>query len=358
MIDIKTLTLQIKKNCNISDAKYWGVYSMCGFLLRLRELYRIEKCIRPWENIQQEEIGEWISDRENLWKELEDKDFEDIIVDGNVYGPFEAEKINAELEKEGLVYGAGFGVHMKPSFFLADLISKETVEGYNICIAGNEYVRDLSDYPAMLRDRTIFARVDTTRLLLWGRFEELRLRGSKRPLTFAFSKYGVAPEEEPTEDIYRRISLIAYSEVETYIHHELGEAFEEKKIGDEWNSLIADLFSCRRAEIFARSIKDILSDTSEKGMIKYIIENHKEGSLGFYVVFLGGYRMLFFPEILEAFQRFAETGNWGLIEDARKAGYRKAAEYAERLLSSYKKHKSEKEWISRYIEHEIISELR
>ncbi len=358
MIDIKTLTLQIKKNCNISDAKYWGVYSMCGFLLRLRELYRIEKCIRPWENIRQEEIGEWISDRENLWKELEDKDFEDIIVDGNVYGTFEAEKINAELEKEGLVYGAGFGVHMKPSFFLADLISKETVEGYNICIAGNEYVRDLSEYPAMLRDRTIFARVDTTRLLLWGRFEELRLRGSKKPLTFAFSKYGVTSDEEPTEDIYRRISLIAYSEVETYIHHELGEAFEEEKIGDEWNSLIMDLFSSRRAEIFARSVKDILSDTSEKGMIKYIIENHKEGSLGFYIVFLSGYRKLLFPEILEAFQRFAETGNWGLIEDARKAGYRKAAEYAERLLSSYKKHKSEKEWISRYIEHEIISELK
>ncbi len=358
MADFKTLTLQIKRNCNISDAKYWGVYTMCSFLLKLRELYRIEKCIRPWENIQQKEIGEWISDRENLWKELEDKDFGNIVVDGCVYGPFEAGKINAELEKEGLVYGAGFGVHMKPSFFLADLISKKTVEGYNICIAGNEYVRDLSDYPAMLQDRTIFARVDAARLLLWGRFEELRLRGLKRPLTFAFSKYGITPEEEPTEDIYSRISLIACSEVETYIHHELGEAFEDQKIGNEWNSLIADLFPSRRAEIFARSVKDILSDTSEKGMIKYIIENHKEGSLGFYVVFLGGYRRLLFPEILEAFQRFAETGNWGLIEDARKACYRKAEEYAERLLSVYKKHKAEKEWISKYIEHEIISELK
>ena len=98
---------------------------LCGFLLRLRELYKSKKCIRPWDNIQQEEIGEWISDRENLWKELEDKDFGDITVNGNVYGPFEVEKINAELEKKGLVYGAGFGVHMKPSFFLADLISKE-----------------------------------------------------------------------------------------------------------------------------------------------------------------------------------------------------------------------------------------
>ena len=55
----------------------------------------------------------------DLWRELEDKDFGNIYIDGDVYGPFEVEKINAELEKTGLVYGAGYGVHMKPSFFLA-----------------------------------------------------------------------------------------------------------------------------------------------------------------------------------------------------------------------------------------------
>lgn len=102
MVDIGTLTFQVKRNCNISDAKYWGTYSICGFLLRLRELYRIEKCIRPWDKIQQEEMGEWISERESLWKELEDQDFADITVNGNAYGPFEVEKLNAELEKKGL----------------------------------------------------------------------------------------------------------------------------------------------------------------------------------------------------------------------------------------------------------------
>lgn len=355
MIDVQTLASQIKRNCNISDAHYWGFYSLCGLLLRLRELYRIEMGIKPLEKIQQKEIGEWITERENLWKELEDKDFGDIAVNGNVYNPFEVEKINAELEKEDLIYGAGYGLHMKPSFFLADLISKEKVEGYNIYIAGSEYARDLSDYPAMLQDKVIFARVDPTRLLLLERFEELRFRGLKGALAFAFSSYGIRPEEEPSEDIERRISLIAYSEVETYVHHELGEAFEGEKIGDEWKIFLTYL-PHSRAELFARAVKDILSDTSENGMLRYIIKNRKEGSLGFYIVFLGGLRKIIFPEILDAFQMFVETGDWGLIDDARKAGYRRAEEYSERLLSVYR-NKTEKTRLSEYIENEILSGL-
>ena len=75
MTDIQSLAPQIKRNCNISDARYWGMYSLCGLLLRLRELYKVEKGIRPWENILQQDMGEWITGRENLWQELEDKDF-------------------------------------------------------------------------------------------------------------------------------------------------------------------------------------------------------------------------------------------------------------------------------------------
>jgi len=356
MIDIQSLTSQIKRNCNISDANYWGFYSLCGLLLRLRELYSVEKGMRLWEKIQQKDIGEWISDRENLWKELEDKNFGDITVNGNVYSPFEVEKINAEVEKESLLYGAGFGLHMKPIFFLADLISKEKIDGYDVYITGGEYARDLSDFPAMLQERVIFARVDTTKMLLWERFNELRCRRLKSALEYAFSKYGITPEEEPSEDIERRISLIARSEVETYIYHELGEAFEGQKIGDEWKDFLAD-FPRSKAELFARAIKDILADTSENGMLRYIIKNLKEGSLGFYIVFLGGFRKILFPEILNAFQKFTETGDWDLIDDARKAGYRKAEEYAGRLLSIYKSHKSEKEFIAKYIENELLNGL-
>lgn len=336
MMDIENLSSRIKKNCNISDAQFWGNYSLCGLLLRLRELYRSEMGIRPWEKIPQKDVGDWITVRENLWSEFAEKDYENIFLDGKAFGPFEVERINCELEKEGLVYGAGFGLHGKPSFFLADLISKKTMDGFGILVSGREYARDLSEYPAFLQDGKIFARTETMKTLLWQRFEEMRCKGTKCALVFAFAKYGISPREEPSEEVDKKIAYIAESEVETYVHHELGEAFEGERIGGEWKSLLACL-SGSKAELFARSVKDVLSDTSEKGMLKYIVKNRKEGSLGFYAAFLSGFRKVLFPEILDAFRIFAEKGEWDAIDDAVKTGYRKAEAYVARLLSLYGK---------------------
>lgn len=353
MINREALIASIKKNCNISDATYWGFYSLCGLLLRLRELYRSEKGMKPWERINQEEISDWISTREALWKELEGENLCDIIVGEEVHDPFEIERINIILEKESLLYGAGYGIHMKPSFFLADLLSKQTIEGHAVYIAGHEYVRDLAVYPATLQDESIFARVDTTRQLLWEKFEELRMKASKVSLAFAFSRYGITPGEEPSEDMYKQMFRVAFAEVETYIYHEIGEAYEEKKLSGEWKELLID-FSATKVEVFARGVKDLLSDTSEKGMIRYIIENKKEGSLGFYLVFLSGYRKPLFPEITKAFEGFVESGDWGLIEDARKAGHERASVCAEKLLS-FRREKRDQSWFSEYIDKDMLS---
>lgn len=356
MINLETITSQVKRNCNISDAKFWGEYSICGLLLRLRELYRSERGLRLWESIPHQEISEWMSEREILWKELKDKDLEDIIIGETAFRPFDVAGINAALKKKNLIYGAGYGLRMKPSFFLADLISRRTVNGYVVYIAGSEYARDLADYPGMVQDGVIFARVDTTKLLLWERFEELRFRDPKSPLAFAFSRYGITPDEKLSEDVDKKVSLIALSELEIYIHHELGEAIEGKNLGNEWKKLLMDI-SGRKAEFFCRAIKDLISDTSEQGMIKYIIENRKEGSLGFYIVFLEGHRKLLFPEIVKAFEKFIESGDWELIEDARKAGYKKARGYAERLLS-IRRDNPDRTWVSEYIEREMINEVK
>jgi hypothetical protein len=355
MLDIESLASQIKKNCNISDAKYWGYYSLCGLLFRLREMYRAENRMKLWEKIPQKDVGEWIDQRENTWKEFEEKDFEDIAVNGNIYSPFDVEQINSELEKEGLVYGAGIGLRMKPSFFLADLISKEKHGGVDIYVAGDEYARDLSDYPAMLQDGVIFARTDPIRLLLWQKFEEMRCKSTKCALAFAFSKYDIFPEEEPSEKVFWKISRVARSEAETFIHHELGEAFEGEKIGDEWKALLVCLGQSK-AELFARAVKDILSDTSENGMLKYIIRTRKEGSLGFYIVFLSGVRKVIFPEILDAFRTFSGSGDWESIDIARGKGHKKAREYAERLLSLYRKKKDDAS-LTESIDKEMLSGL-
>lgn len=355
MIDISTLSSQVKKNCNISDAKFWGYYSLCGILLRLRELYRIETGLRPYEKILQKDVGEWIMKRENLWKEFEDESYEKISLHGNLFGPFEIERINAVLEKEGLIYGAGYGLHMKPSFFLADILSRETIDGFHVYITGREYARELSDNPAMLQDRTIIVRADTIRLLLWQRFEEMRCNKTKEALVFAFSKYGIHPEETPSEDIDKRIQEVARSEAETYIYHELGEAVEGEKIGNAWKLLLTDL-SDGRAGLFARGVKDVLADTSERGMLKDIIEHQKEGSMGFYLVFLGGMRKLIFPEIVSAFRSFARTGDWSKIDEARDMGYKKAGEYATRLLELFQEKRNTAS-LTESIENALLKDL-
>jgi len=357
MTDKEKIFSQIKRNCNISDAKYWGTYSLCGLLMRLRELYGIENGIRPWEKVDHKDIGDWITARENLWKELEDRDYEDISVNGSIFSPFEVEKMNAALNKSGLMYGAGFGIYMKPVFFIAEILSQRKVNGFDVYIAGREYAKDLSDNPAMLQENTIIARADLTRLLLWGRFVELRNKKTNCSLAYAFSKYGITYQERPSEDAIMKFSNIAYSEAETYVYHELGEAHEGRRLGAEWKTFLACL-QRSKAEIFARSVKDVLADTSENGMLDYIIENRKEGSLGFYNVFLSGFRKIIFPEMPEAFRIFVETGDWKLIEQATKAGYRKSGEYAEKLLSVYQKRRSQPELIPGQIEEEIMNALQ
>ena len=107
-----------------------------------------------------------------------------------------------------------------------------------------------------------------------------------------------------------------------------------------------------------RSVKDILSDTSDYGLLKHIIMHQKEGSLGFYLVFMGGFRKILFPEILEAFKTFMETGNWECIEAARQSGYARGVEIAEELLSMYRMHKNDTDYFLQLIEQRFVSKLQ
>jgi hypothetical protein len=91
-------------------------------------------------------------------------------------------------------------------------------------------------------------------------------------------------------------------------------------------------------------------------MLRYIIEHQKEGSMGFYLVFLGGMRKIIFPEILSAFRAFAETGEWSKIDEARDMGYKKAGEYATRLLELFQEKRNATS-LSESIEGALLKDL-
>jgi hypothetical protein len=333
MIDIDSLASQIKHNCNISDARYWGFYSPCGLLLRLRDLFKIEHGLKLWEKVVPGKIAHWIGEREELWETLSSLPFQTIRINGKKFHPFDVKGINAVVLKRGLLYGAGYGNMLKPTFLLAQVSDKTMMSRYRIFIVEREIARDLSSSPAMLQGNTIIARHETMKFFLWDRLEEIKARNRQNALSRAFSEYGILKhtlDRVNPGDMEKRISDIARDELTSCIYHELGEASQRKLLGTWWKELLVNL-PYSRAELFVRGLKDILADTCRTGLLAHVIEQRKAGSLGFYCALLGGYRKIIFPEIIAAYNDFILTKNWASIERTRTQGYERVRGYIKLL---------------------------
>ena len=328
MLDINSIASQVKYNCNISDAIYWGIYSPCGLLLRLRDLYKFEVGINPGEKINHDKIVTWIGKREKLWEKLSGLHFQKIEINNKKYHPFNVRDINSILMNKGFLYGAGYGDHLKPSFLFANILKKLKSGKYSIHVVGKEIARDLSTAPAMLQGNTIIARYETMKFFIMEKYEELKSNKYRTALSSAFSEYGIPKNKHHklSETLEHRLSDIAQKELDTYIYHELGEASQRKLLGQWWKELLVNL-PYSRAELFLRGLKDILSDTCREGMLNHIISEKKAGSLGFYVAHLGGFRKVILQNFVTAYKDFLNTRNWDIIEKARKEGYKKVRGY-------------------------------
>lgn len=319
-MDLDRLIEQVKYNCNVSDARFWGYYSICGLLLRMRGLYRHEKGLKPWEKIHSDGISSWIGERERLWRYLEGQDFKLIDIDGKRLDPFEIEAINRVLNERGLVYGGGLSTFGKPSFFLACLKRKKEYYDYNIYYAERELCRDLSTSIAMLQGICIFMREETLELILYEKVEEMRSRRFKGLFDRAFSFYGIEKDFPEKLTLYEKIKEISEDISDIFIYHEIGEAIEDRyKI--QWPDIMG---SDRWLELHLRGIKDLLADTSDYGPLNLIIKKKDERLLLFYLLFLDGIRKTLFPEMMNSFQTFIDSGDWDLIENARVKGYERA----------------------------------
>jgi hypothetical protein len=338
-MDMEKLKEQVKLNCTISDARFWGYYSICGLLMRLRELYRSEKSLMPWDKTHGEGISEWIAATEGQWKSLEHEDFRPIEIRGAVYDPFDADGLNALLNQEGFVYGGGFGRFNKPTFFLARLERKRELYDYLIYYSGQEICRDLSTSVAMLQGRCIFMRLEALKTLLWDKLQELQGRRYGGLLKQAFSSRGIEGREPP-EALNDKIDALCSEVSELFVLHETGEAFEDEH-SDEWFEILRGNTD-RAVEFYVRGVKDLLADTSEKGPLRYIIEKRNESLLNFHMAFLDGIRKEIFPEIMNAFQNIADGGDWSLLEDARRTGYRRAEELRAHIIRLWKQGEAEK----------------
>ena len=307
----------IKYNCDVSDAKFWGFYSVCGLLMRYRDLYRSEKGLQPWADIKREDIAEWITKKESQWPELEQKDFRDLTIDGKRYHPFDLVEINHRLREQGLIYGAGYGMYMKPSFFLAELRATREISGLTVHTSGKEYVRDLFTSAAMLQGKSIFLRLEPLTMLLMYKFSELHTRRVSA-LEDAFAQYGFHHRQIIDNAFSKRLELMAERYAAVLLSHEVAEAMEDIP---EWKDILSSLAGDRRAEHYIRAVKDLIADTSSHGPYKQIIDTKDRGALSLSVALTEGFRRVLYPEMKNAHEEFLGSENWSLIEEARRRGY-------------------------------------
>jgi hypothetical protein len=323
------LTSQVRRNCLVSDARFWGFYSICGLLMRLRELYRFESGLGPGKKIEQSLISEWIGQREALWEEMQGMELSLLEINGKEFDPFDSIGINEILVPEGLLYGAGYGIYMKPVFFLTELDGVEAEDGCRIYLSGREHARDLSIHPAMLQGKTIFARKYAAEVLINEKFDEFKASKNRGLLWRAFSAYGLDRRSSR-----EKVGEVATAELRSYISHELGEAHETRRLGPQWGTMLLEAQD-RRTAAYLRALKDILADTTERGMLKHIIENRKAGSIAFYISFMSGPLRPIAIKLHDSYEAFLSSGRWEAIDSARKECYAHARSMSSALLEVY-----------------------
>lgn len=327
----EALLENIKFNCDVSDAQFWGFYSVCGLLMRYRDLFRSEKGLKPWADIKRDEIGEWIGLKESRWPELEQQAFRNLVIGDRTYGPYDVAGINEALNKEGLIYGAGYGMYMKPTFFLAELRSVSHISGLTVFTSRTERVRDLFTAPAMLQEKTVFLRLEPLMMLLLYKHSELNVR-RVAALENAFAHYGFQHRQIIDVTFYERLEEMTERYAEVLLFHEIAEASEELV---EWKDILT-LAGDRQVEHYLRAVKDLIADTSDQGPFKKIIESRDFGALGLSVALMEGYRKALYPEIKEAYADFSLHQDWTTLEKARQKGYERFVSERNEIVDIYR----------------------
>ena len=350
MSRIDDFVLQVKRNCNISDAKFWGYYSICGLLMRYRELYRNEHTLMPWDSIDNEKITRWIQEREVLWKELEDNELKKLIMDSTSYDPFDVNGLNTALRDVGLVYGSGYGAFNKPTFFVAKLDAAQDLFDNRVHYVGRELCRDIAATPAMLQGRCIYVRTEMIAQFVWDRFQEVKANQYNVLAEMMFSHYGIFRSDESSSGLFEKIRGLVRDVSEIFAMHEAGEAYEDA-YADDWHAILYE--GCDKAtELFLRGIKDVCADTSPFGPLKEIINTRNTPRLCFFVSFMDGIRREVFPEMRDAFQHFREAKDWSVVERARVDGYHKAERLQREMVKIWKE-KHDVHALARYIRDEF-----
>jgi len=316
----------VRTNCHISDAQFATNYTLCVYLLKMREYFRWEHGLPFGAALPHDQLTDWLTRRETHWDSLEHNRFENIPVGNERFSPFDTAAINAVLNPLGYVYSSGYGPGMKPVFFMGTLEVHRQRDDYQLLVSGRELARDLAAPPAMSLDGTIFIRRESLRRMLWERLEEWRWNRPANAMQHALECYDFdnAPDES--------LEAMTDSELNTVMLHEIGEVQAGKLLGPGWEDMLVRLGHSRE-EIMLRAVRDHLADALST--LPGLLAENNPATLHGYIGSLSSMRKELFPQLLAAYEIWTITGNTRELE---QLCYRSAAHWttlAGRLLDLF-----------------------
>jgi hypothetical protein len=319
----------IQTNCHISDALHAGNYTLCIYLLKMREFYRWETQ-KPFAiRISKDEVSEWLVEREQLWDSIEDNEFSHLCIDGQKIDPFETQQVNELINRHNLVYSGGYGMLGKPVFFLAELQRKQQYDDYTLYISAKELARDLAAPPGMVQGKNVFIRRESLRRFIWEKVEESEFYNNENPLARTLECYDF--KNKPDESLDKMTD----AEVETVLYHEIGEIKAGQLLGEEWEDMIASL-PRSQAELMSRAVRDNLADALST--LPMMMKNAESASIHFYFANLSSMRKLIFPSIMNSYKEWLKSGDKSPIKKLINKSEKHWLNIAQSLMKTHKKH--------------------
>lgn len=295
----------VQHNCNIADARHAANYTLCIYLMKMREYYRWEKGYSYNESLPKKEVGEWVAEREGLWEQLEEEKFTPIKIDGKSFDPFDTDNINASLLNKGMVYSGGLGPRSIPHFFLGKLDTTQQHENYEVIVSAEECARDLGAPPAMTLGNTIFIRKESIRRMLWEKVQEWQWHKHENAMAKAVACYNF------DDDLETAINRMTEVELNSIVLHEIGEIQSARKLGPQWKELLSEL-SNSRLEIMLRATKDLLADSIST--LPALVESNNVASIHFYAANMTAMRKELCPSFMTNYQQWTTNKDFGVLQ--------------------------------------------
>lgn len=318
----------VQRNCHIADARHAGDYTLCVYLLKMREFYRWEQGLDFNRVLSSDDVGEWLTAREGVWDELEEQEYVALPLNGSAsHDPFANEAINAALNAQGLVYSAGYGRRCRPLFFLAELEQRIEQGDYTILVAGRELARDVEAPPAMSQGKQVFIRRESLQRMLWEKIDEWNWSNPDSPLGRAIAHYDFQT------DTATALAQMTEVEIDMVIAHEIGEVKAGELLGEQaWQEMLFAL-PPSHADIMLRALRDHLADTLHT--LPVLLERNNPASIHFYFANLTAMRKQLAPQLLAAYQVWQQNGDTQAIASWAQQGREHWAQLGQQALAVF-----------------------